>query len=245
MVKKVKAALIIIGDEILSGRTEDANLNHLAKWLGGLGIILDEVRVIPDVATRIQNAVNDCRATFDYVFTTGGIGPTHDDITAENVARAFGVELLLNVDAKKLLEDNMGKGNLTEARLQMAMIPDGASLILNPVSAAPGFQLENVFVLTDDLNLSFGTIRIKGQGSAGGHNGLTNINEVLQTQNYARLRFGIGSEFNKGNQIDHVLGSWDETERKQLSERIEKSTKAIYSFALAGLGNTMNAFNGK
>ena len=104
---------------------------------------------------------------------------------------------------------------------------------------------ENVFVLTDDLNLSFGTMRIKGQGSAGGHNGLTNINEVLQTQNYARLRFGIGNEYNKGNQIDHVLGSWDETEREQLSERIEKSTKAIYSFALAGLANTMNAFNGK
>ena len=105
--------------------------------------------------------------------------------------------------------------------------------------------LENIFVLTDDLNLSFGTIRIKGQGSAGGHNGLTNINEVLQTQNYARLRFGIGSEFNKGNQIDHVLGSWDETEREQLAERIEKSTKAISSFALAGLANTMNTFNGK
>lgn len=147
MVKKVKAALIIIGDEILSGRTEDANLNHLAKWLGGLGVILDEVRVIPDVGSRIQNAVNECRYSFDYVFTTGGIGPTHDDITAENVARAFGVDLLLNEGAKKLLEDNMGKGNLTEARLRMAMIPDGASLILNPVSAAPGFQLENVFVL--------------------------------------------------------------------------------------------------
>ena len=105
--------------------------------------------------------------------------------------------------------------------------------------------LENVFVLTDDLNLSFGTIRIKGQGSAGGHNGLTNINEVLQTQNYARLRFGIGSEYNKGNQIDHVLGNWDATELETLDERIEKSTKAISSFALAGLANTMNTFNGK
>lgn len=147
MVKKVKAALIIIGDEILSGRTHDANLNYLAKWLGGMGIVLDEVRVIPDVAARIQNTVNECRNTFDYVFTTGGIGPTHDDITAENVAKAFGVDFLLNEDAKKLLEDNMGKGNVTEARLRMAMIPDGASLIKNPVSAAPGFQLENVFVL--------------------------------------------------------------------------------------------------
>lgn len=105
--------------------------------------------------------------------------------------------------------------------------------------------IENILVLTDDLNLPFGTIRIKGQGSAGGHNGLTNINEVLQTQNYARLRFGIGNEYNKGGQIDHVLGTWDEAELEKLEERIEKSTKAITSFALAGLGNTMNTFNGK
>ena len=147
MVKKINAALIIIGDEILSGRTEDANLNYLAKWLGNLGISLDEVRVIPDVAVRIQNSVNELRSIYDYVFTTGGIGPTHDDITAENVAKAFGVDLLLNKEAKKLLEDNLGKGNITEARLRMAMIPDGATLIKNPVSSAPGFQLENVFVM--------------------------------------------------------------------------------------------------
>lgn len=147
MVKKVKAALIIIGDEILSGRTHDANLNYIAKWLGDLGIILDEVRVIPDVDERIIDTVNECRRGFDYVFTTGGIGPTHDDITAKNVARAFGVKFSLNEHAVKLLEDNMGKGNLTEARLRMAMIPEGASLIINPVSAAPGFQIENVFVL--------------------------------------------------------------------------------------------------
>jgi PTH1 family peptidyl-tRNA hydrolase len=105
--------------------------------------------------------------------------------------------------------------------------------------------LENIFVLTDDLNLPFGTIRIKGQGSAGGHNGLAHINEVLQTQNYARLRFGIGSEYNKGGQIDHVLGTWDSSEKEHLNERIEKSTKAITSFALAGLANTMNTFNGR
>lgn len=147
MVKKITAALIIIGDEILSGRTKDANLNYLAKWLGGMGVILDEVRVIPDVAERIQDTVNEYRKSFDYVFTTGGIGPTHDDITAENVARAFKVDFLLNEDAKGLLANKMGEENLTEARLRMAMIPEGASLIQNPVSAAPGFQLENVFVL--------------------------------------------------------------------------------------------------
>lgn len=147
MVKKVKAALIIIGDEILSGRTRDANLNFIALWLSDLGIILDEVRVIPDVAERIQNTVDEYRKQFDYVFTTGGIGPTHDDITAENVAKVFNTPFSLNEQAKKLLEDSMGSENLTPARLRMAMIPEGASLIKNPVSAAPGFQIENVFVL--------------------------------------------------------------------------------------------------
>lgn len=105
--------------------------------------------------------------------------------------------------------------------------------------------LENLLVVTDDLNLVFGTIRLKGKGSAGGHNGLTNINEILQTQNYARLRFGIGSDYPKGTQIDHVLGRWNDEELKTLPERIEKSGKAIVSFAMAGLNNTMNTFNGK
>ena len=147
MTKKVKAALIIIGDEILSGRTKDANLNHIALWLGERGIILDDVRVIPDVGTRIVHSVNECRKLYDYVFTTGGIGPTHDDITAENVAKAFKVPLLLNDQAKALLEESMGTRNLSKARLRMAMIPQGASLIKNPVSGAPGFQIENLFVM--------------------------------------------------------------------------------------------------
>ena len=105
--------------------------------------------------------------------------------------------------------------------------------------------LENVLVITDDLNLPFGTLRLKAKGSAGGHNGLTNINEVLQTQNYARLRFGIGGEYGKGRQIDYVLGNWNTEEQEQLAERIEKCEKAVTSFALAGLANTMNTFNGK
>ena len=105
--------------------------------------------------------------------------------------------------------------------------------------------LENIFVITDDLNLDFGVIRIKPKGSAGGHNGLTNINEQLQTQNYARLRFGVGSEFKRGGQVDYVLSEWDETQNQDLDVRIEKATKAIKSFALAGVNNTMNEFNGK
>jgi PTH1 family peptidyl-tRNA hydrolase len=105
--------------------------------------------------------------------------------------------------------------------------------------------LENVLVITDDLNLPFGTIRIKAKGSAGGHNGLANINEQLQTQNYSRLRFGVGAEFKTGRQVDYVLGEWNQDELLNLNERIKKSTKAITSFALAGIANTMSEFNGK
>ncbi len=106
-------------------------------------------------------------------------------------------------------------------------------------------DLSNILVITDDLNLTFGTLRLKGKGSAGGHNGLSNIQEQMQTQNYARLRFGVGSEFQKGRQVDYVLGEWNAEEQEKLDERIDKSTKAIKSFALAGLNNTMSAFNGK
>lgn len=105
--------------------------------------------------------------------------------------------------------------------------------------------LENLLVLTDDLNLPFGTIRIKGKGSSGGHNGLTSINEVLQTQNYARFRFGIGNDYPKGRQVEHVLGRWNDEELEKLPERLEKSGKAVVSFAMAGLNNTMSTFNGK
>ncbi|PHZ83847.1 competence/damage-inducible protein A [Paremcibacter congregatus] len=146
-VKTVTAAMIIIGDEILSGRTKDANLNHLALWLNRMGVQLLEVRVIPDVAQVIQNTVNELRGGFDYVFTTGGIGPTHDDITAENVAAAFDVPFVQSEEAVRLLHQHYGTDNISEARLRMTMIPEGATLIKNPVSTAPGFQMGNVFVL--------------------------------------------------------------------------------------------------
>ncbi len=143
----VTAALIIIGNEVLSGRTRDANLLFIARRLVELGIRLAEVRVIADEEDAIIAAVNQCRAAHDVVFTTGGIGPTHDDITSASVARAFGVPLVRDPGALALLERHYRDGNLNEARLKMADIPDGASLIHNPVSKAPGFQMENVFVL--------------------------------------------------------------------------------------------------
>ncbi len=148
--KIVTACLLIIGNEILSGRTQDANLAYIAKGLNDVGVRLREARVIPDVPETIIGTVNEVRAQYDYVFTTGGIGPTHDDITAECVAQAFGVKLVLDPEAKRRLEvryRSMGGMELNEARLRMAHVPEGAILIDNAVSAAPGFRIGNVFVM--------------------------------------------------------------------------------------------------
>ena len=143
----VTAAVLLIGNEILSGRTKDANLNYLATELNAIGVRLLEARVVPDVPEAIIKAVNELRAAYDYVFTTGGIGPTHDDITSECVAKAFGVPLIKDPRAVRLLTNHYGEANLTEARLRMAHVPEGATLVENPVSTAPGFQVGNVFVL--------------------------------------------------------------------------------------------------
>ncbi len=148
-VTPVTACLLIIGNEILSGRTQDKNLAFLGQGLNELGIRLMEVRVIPDIEAVIVDTLNDVRRRFDYVFTTGGIGPTHDDITADCVAKAFGLPLIVNPEARAILAAHYeATGSaLTEARLRMARTPEGATLIENPVSRAPGFQVENVFVM--------------------------------------------------------------------------------------------------
>ncbi len=141
------ACLIIIGNEVLSGRTRDANLQYLATRLTEMGIRMAEARVIPDDADVIVNTVNECRAKYTYVFTSGGIGPTHDDITAACIARAFGVALERNAEARRQLRRNYDSDDqLTEARLKMTEIPVGAALVENPVSNAPGFRMENVYV---------------------------------------------------------------------------------------------------
>ena len=145
--KTVTACLIIIGNEILSGRTRDANLQFLAENLNALGIRLMEGRIIPDVEDTIIAAVNDARARFDYVFTTGGIGPTHDDITAAAVARAFGRRLIRHPAAEALLLAHYRPEDVTPERMKMADVPEDAVLLDNPVSRAPGFQVDNVFVL--------------------------------------------------------------------------------------------------
>lgn len=143
------AAMLVIGDEILSGRTRDSNMHHLANALTAHGIDLCEVRVVSDKPDAIQSAVRALSEAFDHVFTSGGIGPTHDDITAENVAKAFGVPIGVRDDARAVLQAHYDRQGIemNEARLRMARIPDGARLIDNPVSAAPGFVLENVHVM--------------------------------------------------------------------------------------------------
>jgi molybdenum cofactor synthesis domain-containing protein len=143
----MKASLIIIGNEILSGRTQDKNLSYLATWLNEIGIQLSEVRVIRDEEDEIVDTVNLLRKKYDYVFTTGGIGPTHDDITSESIAKAFNVDLETNPQALAILKEYYKDSELTEARLKMTKIPKGAELVENPVSKAPGFKIENVFVM--------------------------------------------------------------------------------------------------
>lgn len=143
------AALVVIGDEILSGRTQDRNVGQVAAWLNDQGIRLAEVRIVADEIERIGAAVNALRADHDYCFTTGGIGPTHDDITVDAIAAALGVPVVVHPQARAILEEYYrGRpGGLTEARLRMARVPDGAELIPNPTSGAPGVRIGNVFIL--------------------------------------------------------------------------------------------------
>ena len=143
------AALVVIGDEILSGRTQDRNVAQIATWLNEQGIRLGEVRIVPDRQDAIVAAVNALRETHDYLFTTGGIGPTHDDITVDAIAAAFGVPVVIHPDARRILEDYYRNrpGGLNDARLRMARVPEGADLLVNPASGAPGVRIGNVFVL--------------------------------------------------------------------------------------------------
>ncbi len=147
MPKTVTAALLLIGNELLSGRTPDQNLHHLAEKLTEIGINLSEARVVKDNETDIVDAVNTLRQRYDYVFTTGGIGPTHDDITSKAIANAFEVPFERNQTAEAMLQAHYKPEDLNDARLRMADMPAGVTLLLNPISAAPGFKIDNVFVM--------------------------------------------------------------------------------------------------
>jgi molybdenum cofactor synthesis domain-containing protein len=166
--KRVRAAVLLIGDELLSGRTQDVNLQTIAKFLAPLGVQVAEARVVADIPEEIVAAVNMLREKYDYVLTTGGIGPTHDDKTADAIAQAFNVGIDVHPEARAILEAHYkGAGNLNEARLRMARAPIGASLVPNPVSKAPGFQMENVFVMAGVPSIMRGMLegvapRLKG-----------------------------------------------------------------------------------
>jgi len=145
--KKVNAAIIVIGNEILSGRTQDVNIGSLSKWLNGLGVKVEEARVITDEENKIIKTIHELRKKFNYIFTTGGIGPTHDDITSRSIAKAFNLSYCCHKEAYAMLEKYYGKSKFSEGRKKMAMLPNKASLILNPSSGAPGFIVKNVFCL--------------------------------------------------------------------------------------------------
>ena len=144
---KVNAAILIIGNEILSGRTQDTNTSTLANWLNSIGVKVNEVRVVPDIEKKIVDNLNVLKAENDYVFTTGGIGPTHDDITAQSVAKSFGLKYEIHEEAFKILEAYYKPGEFNEGRQKMVWMPENAELILNPTSGAPGFSIKNVFCL--------------------------------------------------------------------------------------------------
>ena len=213
------AAVLIIGDEILSGRTRDTNLNTIARFLAALGIDLLEARTVGDRADQIIAALNALRGGHDYVFTTGGIGPTHDDITADCVARAFGVALPEHPDAVAILEKRYGAGEFNAARRRMARIPEGGSLIANPVTDAPGFQIGNVFVLAgvpkimtamlEDVapRLRTGavvharTLKVSGVGEGDVADILTAASQVARAVSFGSYPFGHGSTGEVGTNL--------------------------------------------
>jgi molybdenum cofactor synthesis domain-containing protein len=189
----VTAGVIIIGNEILSGRTQDTNLAYMGKQLDALGIRIVESRVIPDIEQTIIDTINHFRETYTYVFTTGGIGPTHDDITSAAVAKTFKVDLEKNGEAVRLLEKYYEPGGINEARMKMANIPVGAKLIDNPLSGAPGFQMENVFVMAGVpaiMRLMFDGItdRLIGGDPIITFNVATNIGEGVLADGLSKLQ---------------------------------------------------------
>lgn len=202
--KTYKAALLIIGDEILSGRTKDANLPYLAEQLNENGIRLAEARVVQDIEQEIVDAVQLLSKRYDYVFTTGGIGPTHDDITSESVAKAFGKKTVLHDDAVKMLEDYYKEGEVTQARLKMARVPEGAELIPNPVSGAPGFKIENVHVLAGVPKIMQGMLHFVLPSLKGGKKMLSQTIEGKTGE--SKIASGLSEILTKHKNID--IGSY-------------------------------------
>ena len=231
---EVTAGAIIIGNEVLSGRTQDTNLAYMGKQLDALGISIMEARVIPDIEQTIINTVNHFRKTYTYVFTTGGIGPTHDDITAAAIAKTFKVELEKKPEAVRLLEKYSEPGGVNEARMKMAYIPEGAKLIDNPLSGAPGFQMENVFVMAGVpaiMKLMFDGItdRLTGGDPIITINVATNIGEGVFATDLSKLQdqypdISIGSyPYYRQRKlgVNLVMRSTDVGQLEELKEKVK------------------------
>lgn len=228
------AGVIIIGNEVLSGRTQDTNLAYMGKQLDALGISIMEARVIPDIEQTIISTVNHFRETYTYVFTTGGIGPTHDDITAVAIAKTFNVNLEKNAEAVRLLEKYSKSSGVNEARMKMAYIPEGAKLIDNPLSGAPGFQMENVFVMAGVpaiMQLMFDGItnRLTGGDPIITVNVATNIGEGVFAADLSKLQdkypnITIGSyPYYRQRKlgVNLVMRSTNEDQLEELKEEIK------------------------
>ncbi len=232
------AGVVVIGNEILSGRTQDSNLAFIGRRLSAIGIILREARVIPDIEHTIVGTVTQFANDYDYVFTTGGIGPTHDDITTACIAKAFNRNVIRHPEAVQVMDNYYEPGQLTEARLKMADIPEGAVLVANPVSAAPGYQLENVFVLAgvpDIMQAMFHSLedRLTGGPPIMSASVSTNLGESRMAAGLGKIQaecaaVDIGSYpyFKKGQLgVNVVLRSTDKKElllrQQQVQELVE------------------------
>jgi molybdenum cofactor synthesis domain-containing protein len=183
----ITAAVLVIGDEILSGRTKDRNVGYIAEYLTNIGIELREARVVPDVETEIVAALDALRSRYTYVFTTGGIGPTHDDITADAVAKAFGVPIGEDPRALAMMMERYAPGDLTAARRRMARIPQGADLVENPISKAPGFRLGNVIVMAGVPNIMQAML---DSAASGLETGVKIIAETIEAGGIPEGRYG-------------------------------------------------------
>ncbi len=242
------AALIVIGDEILSGRTQDKNIAQVASWLGVQGIRLREVRVVPDVIEAIVEAVNTLRARNDYLFTTGGIGPTHDDITVDAIAAALGVGVEIHPKARAVLESYYTtRGGLTEARLRMARVPAGADLIENRMSGAPGIKHGNIFIMAGVPAITAGMLdaltgTLEGglpllSGTIGAWIGETEVAELLQQTERDHEGVSIGSYpfFREGRVgANFVVRSTDADTIDQCLNLIAEGIRATGREAVAG-----------
>ncbi|WP_118858472.1 molybdopterin-binding protein [Sphingomonas mesophila] len=244
------AGLVVIGDEILSGRTQDKNIAQVGAWLNVQGIRLKEVRVVGDTEPAIVEAVNTLRQAYDYCFTTGGIGPTHDDITVDAIAAAFGVPVVIHSEARRLLEDYYAtRGGLNEGRLAMARVPEGAELIENPISKAPGIRIGNVFIMAGIPSVTAGMLAgltgtLEGgrplvSVTVGAHAPESEVAELLREVERSAAGVAIGSyPFSKEGRFgsNFVVRSEDEAlARRVASTLAERLGEAGYDAVDGGI----------